>query len=68
MRIRLQAPIDRDAVSPDSITAANTYLTLSIQGRAELMGVVPDWNTWRSYTRKRRNGDLIVTQWVKVFR
>lgn len=68
MRIRIQAPIDRDAVSPDSILAANAYLTHSLLERAESMGVAMNWNTWRCYTRRKRNGDLIVTQWVKVAR
>lgn len=65
-RIRVQAPIDRDAVSPDSIGAAQTFLTRLLFERADALGVAIDWNTWRTYARKNQNGDLVVTQWARV--
>jgi len=67
-RIRAQAPIDREAASPDSIEAASAYLTRTIFEKAEALGVAIDWNSWRTYARRKRNGDLVLTQWAKVAR
>ena len=69
-RIRVQAPIDRDAASPDSIAAAQQYLTAQMAERAEDLGVVLDWNTFRTYVRISwfPRGDLLLTQWAKVIR
>lgn len=65
-RLRLTAPIDADAVSPDSIQAATTYLTQALFEQANYLRLSLDWNTWRTYTRRKRNGDLVLIQWVKV--
>lgn len=66
IRVRAQAPIDEDAASPDSIEAASQYLTRSLHEQANAAGVALDWATWRTYARKNRHGDLIITQWAKV--
>jgi len=65
-RIRMEAPLDGDSVSPDAIRAANTFLTTLIEERAEGLGIAPDWNTFKSRVRTKRNGDVIVIQWVRV--
>lgn len=66
-RIRVQAPIDSDSVSPDSIAAAQSFLTSLMHERAESLGVAIDWNTFRTYTRRsRRQKALLVTQWARV--
>lgn len=67
-RIRVQATIDRDAASPDSIAAAQEYLTGQMTARAENIQVALNWNTFRTYVRPNRHGDLILTQWAKVVR
>lgn len=68
-RIRVQAPIDSDAVSPDSIAAAQQFITSLITERAETNGVALNWNTFRIYVRNsRRKKAMIVTGWVRVAR
>lgn len=67
-RIRVEAPIDGHAVSPDSIAAANQYLTMQIQARADVRGLAVDWNSWRTYARRRRNDDLVIVQYAKVLK
>lgn len=67
-RLRVTAPIDSDAASPDSIEAASTFLTRLLFERANTLGVALNWNTWRTRVAKRRNGDLVVIQWVKVIK
>lgn len=67
-RVRVQAPIDKDAASPDSIAAAQSFLTSLLFERAETLGVALNWNTWRTYARKNRQGDLVLTQWARVIR
>jgi hypothetical protein len=67
-RIRVQATIDRDAASPDSIAAAQRYLTAQMTERAENIAIALNWNTFRTYVRPNRHGDLILTQWAKVVR
>lgn len=68
-RIRVTATIDADAASPDSIKAAQVYLIEQLRQRADivLMGAV-DWGSWRSATRQRRNGDLVIVQWVRALK
>lgn len=68
MRVRVQAPIDADGASPDSIEAATRFLTRQMFDRANTLGVALDWSTWRTYARRRRNGDLVITQWAKVMK
>jgi hypothetical protein len=53
-------------VSPDSIEAAATFCTRALFEQANFLGLALDWNTWRTYTRRKRNGDLILIQWVKA--
>lgn len=66
-RIRVQAPIDKDSVSPDSIAAAQQFLTNLMAERAETLGVCLNWNTMRCYTRRSRRQDaLLITQWARV--
>ena len=65
-RIRLEAPIDRDAASPDSIQAATTYLIGALFERAEREGVALDWGSWRTFVKRRRNGDLTIIQYARV--
>jgi hypothetical protein len=65
-RLRITAPIDANAVSPDSIEAAATFCTRALFEQANFLGLALDWNTWRTYTRRKRNGDLILIQWVKA--
>lgn len=65
-RIRVKATIDQDAASPDSINAANEYLTRQIEERAMSARLAIDWGTWRSYARRDRHGDLLLIQWAKV--
>lgn len=66
-RIRVQAPIDEDSVSPDAIAAAQSFLTTLMFERAEALGVAVNWNTFRSYSRhSRRQKALLITQWAKV--
>lgn len=66
-RIRVQATIDKDAASPDSIIAAQTFLTGQMFERATALGLALNWTTWRCHTR-RRNGDLVLTQWARVIK
>lgn len=65
-RIRETATIDRDSVSPDSIRAAQEYLLASLERRAEALMLAMDWNTWRTVSRRRANGDLHIIQYVKA--
>lgn len=65
-RLRMTAPLDRDGVSPDSIRAANEFLTKLLEERAETAGVVLDWNTWKCRVVSKRSGDLELIQWVRV--
>ena len=66
-RIRIQAPIDDDSVSPESVSAALTYIAGLIGQRAEAMGVALDWNSFKIYTRRsKRKKALLVTGWAKI--
>lgn len=67
-RIRVTATIDRDAASPDSIRAANEYLTSQIEQRANALLFGVDWNKWRCVTRQNRHGDLVLVQWARVLK
>lgn len=67
-RIRVSAIIDGDAVSPDSISAANEYLTHQIEERAEVLDLSINWNTWRSYSKPVNGKDLKITQWAKIMK
>lgn len=65
-RIRVTVTLDQDGVSPDSIKAANDYLTDTIFATAELQRLAVDWNSWRSRAIHRRSGELELVQWAKV--
>lgn len=67
-RIQAKVTIDADAVSPDSLTAAQTYLTGVMFDRANALRLTMDWSSWRCHTRRRRNGELVLTQWAKVLK
>lgn len=67
-RIRVQTKIDRDAVSPDSINAANTYLLGVMLERTLPLAISIDWNTWRTYARTNRHGELVITHWARVLK
>lgn len=68
-RIRVQAPIDNDAVSPESIAAAQSFITTLMFERANSNGVALDWNTFRTYVRRsRRKQALLITGWAKVMK
>lgn len=67
-RLRVQATVDGDAVSPDSIRAAAIYLTSQLEERAAAELVALDWNTFHAYTWRKRNGDIVFVQWVKVIK
>lgn len=68
-RIRVTATIDGDGASPDSITAAQEYLTDQMLRRAIGAGVCLDWGSWRTIVRRsRKTGDLTLIQWAKVLR
>jgi hypothetical protein len=66
--MRVKATIDRDSVSPDAIRACATYLTNLLERRSENQGIALNWNTWRSYQRRDRHGDLVIIQWARVFK
>lgn len=56
-------------MSPDSVAAAQTFLTKLMSERAASLGVALDWNSFRCLSRKKwRGGDLIITQWARVLR
>lgn len=68
-RIRVEAPIDKDAISPDSVAAAQVFLTGQMFERANNMGVALDWTTFTCYSRiRRKSGDLVLVQWAKIAR
>jgi hypothetical protein len=27
-----------------------------------------DWNTWRTFNRRDRHGDMVIIQWVRVLK
>ncbi len=64
----MKATIDRDSVSPDSIRAANTYLTCQMEERAEREGLCLNWNRWHTYNKRDRHGDLVIIQWARVLK
>lgn len=65
-RIRVQAPIDPDCATRESVEAAQRLLTTLLSERADTLGVTLNWNTWRTYARKDRRGDLVLTQWARI--
>lgn len=66
MKLKAKAPIDKDAVSPDSIKAAHMFLTELLEQRA-LEGLVAlDWNTYHVHSFWDRHGDLKIVARVKV--
>ena len=65
-RLRVTATIDKDTASPDSIQAAQTFLTAALLERAEDNEVALNWNTWHSYSRRTMSGDLVIIQWARV--
>lgn len=65
-RLRVTAIIDKDAASPDSIQAAQTFLTAALNERAEDNEVALNWNTWHALTRRTISGDLVIVQWARV--
>ena len=68
-RIRVQAPIDEDSASPESIAAALSYVANLLFERAESLGVALNWNTFKVYTRhSRRQNAMLVTGWAKVMK
>lgn len=72
MRVRQAVTIDRDAVSPDSISAAMEYLVgalaeMAVRAVDPVRGPgVLDWNTLHVYTRRTRRGEHRVIAWAKV--
>jgi hypothetical protein len=68
-RIRVAAPIDIDAVSPESIAAAQSFITSLMFERANSLGVALDWNTFRTYVRVRKAKQaMVITGYAKVLR
>lgn len=66
-RVRATVTLESDHVSPDSIKAANEYLTMALIDRAWTTGgETVNWNTWHCISRNRANGDLSIVQWARV--
>lgn len=64
-RVRVEASIDRDEASPDSIGATQQYLTGALFERAENLGVALDWSSFDTYCRRKR-GNVTIVQWARV--
>lgn len=67
-RIRETTTIDRDSVSPDSISAAVDFLSKVILTRSEFWSVALDWGRTRVYTRRDKHEDFVVVMWVPVMK
>lgn len=66
-RVRVEAKIDRDAMSPDSIKAAQEYLTGSMATKAEEAGVALDWSRFRTTTYQSK-AEVTLVQWAPVLK
>lgn len=64
-RVRVEATIDRDEASPDSISAMQQYLTGALFEKAENLGVALNWSTFECFNKLRR-GRITMIQWARV--